>query len=228
MNKHASIKMADLLDGNSALLGVLLRLGIGFGFGEDTVGEVCRKAGISPETFLLICNVYTLEGYVPSAEFMSKVNLGDIVKYLRMSHTYYMEEAMSSLEEDLSRMTEPCDESLKRIIKGFFAAYRDELSRHFQYEETTVFPYVEALLRHSSDNSFSIEQFEENHSNVDEKIGDLKNIVMKYMPASCDSMAVASALRRLFVLQSDLARHTWIEDNILVPAVERLEYSHDK
>ena len=51
------MKIADLVDFNFNLLGVLTRLGIGFGFGDETVEEVCRRTGINANTFLLICNV---------------------------------------------------------------------------------------------------------------------------------------------------------------------------
>lgn len=218
------MKMADLLDGNPVLLGVFLRLDIGFGFGEDTVEEVCRKRNLNPETFLLICNVYSFDGYMPSAEFLRKVNLNDIVRYLRMSHAYYTDEVMLELESLIEKMIAPCDDSLKRIIRCFFMAYKDELAKHFYYEESVVFPYVSALLSHKEDKSYTIGQFEENHTNVDEKLGDLKNIVMKYMPAQCESIAVSKVLEKLFTLQFDLEKHTSIEDNILVPAVGRLEY----
>ena len=82
-----SMKMADLMNQRFCLLGVLTRMGIPFGFGDETVEEVCRKQGIDPETFLLISAVYAIDGYMPTKEKLEKADLRDVLKYLRLSHS---------------------------------------------------------------------------------------------------------------------------------------------
>ena len=57
-----SMKMAELIAVSPSLPGVLTRMGIPFGFGDETVEEVCRRNGTDPETFLLICSVYSGDG----------------------------------------------------------------------------------------------------------------------------------------------------------------------
>ena len=42
------MKMAEVPDADHRLLGVIRRLGLNFGFGEKTVGEVCEEAGVNP------------------------------------------------------------------------------------------------------------------------------------------------------------------------------------
>ena len=218
-----SMKLADLLDLNCNLIGVLSRTGIPFGFGDETVEEACRKHGVNVQTFLLICQVYTFDGYMPSSEVLRSADLRDIVGYLRRSHAYYMDIAMKDLAESVERAIAPCDERRKHVIRQFFTAYKEELSEHFRYEEETVFPYVESVLSHAAGEDFTIIQYEENHTNVEEKLGDLKNIIMKYLPAECDNRHIADVLFRLYLLETDLEKHTSIEDDILVPVVNRLE-----
>ena len=41
------------------------------------------------------------------------------------------------------------------IIARFFSDYTQELSKHFEYEETVVFPYVEAMLNKDVKDGFS-------------------------------------------------------------------------
>lgn len=217
------MKIADLVDFNFNLLGVLTRLGIGFGFGDETVEEVCRRTGINANTFLLICNVYSFDGYRPSADVLREIDLRDIVRYLRRSHAFYMDVAVKSLADAIQQVIEPCDERRKRIIRSFFTQYKDELSRHFEYEENTVFPYVEAVLGHADHPGFTILQYEENHTNVEEKLSDLKNIVMKYLPPECDNKQIFNVLYYIHSLAEDLEKHTAIEDEILVPVVGRME-----
>lgn len=219
----ASMKMADLMDIDFSLLGVLSRMGIPFGFGDETVAEVCRRHAIDPDTFLLICSVYAFEGYLPPKERLLKTNLRDLVKYLHLSHAYYMDVALKELASALENLIEPCDEKHRRIIWKFFSDYKDELSKHFEYEEKTVFPHVEAVLNHTAGRGFTIGEYEENHSNVEEKLEDLKSLVMKYMPAQCGQQDIYKALFYVFTLEKDLEKHTVIEDSILVPVVGSLE-----
>jgi regulator of cell morphogenesis and NO signaling len=82
---------------------------------------------------------------------------------------------------------------------------------------------VQGLIIGQSRPGFSIDRFEENHSNIDEKLSDFKNLVMKSLPGECDRGARLELLMRIFALQEDLQCHTYIEDNILVPMVRLLE-----
>ena len=212
-----SMKMAELMNISPCLPGVLTRMGIPFGFGDETVEEVCRRQDIDPETFLLICSVHASDG-LPPKDRIRKADLRDVLKYLRRSHTYYMEVAMKELTDALVALTEPCGERHKSTIRRFFNEYKDELFKHLEYEEDTVFPQAEAALHHGA---FAAGDYEENHSHVEEKLEDLKNLVMKYMPPVCGQQEIFRALTCIFTLQEDLAKHILVEDGILVPIVNR-------
>ena len=54
---------------------------------------------------------------------------------------------------------------------------------------------------------------------------DLKNIVMKYLPDTCDTVQRNEVLYRIFRLEEDLAKHTIVEDTVLIPLVNRIEDS---
>ena len=218
-----AMRMADLLDTGFSLLGVFNRMGLSLGFGEESVAEVCEKAGIDPETFLLICRVYVIDGYRPTREALQNADLQDILGYLRKSHSYYTQVMLPRLEEALEQMVVPCEDKQKRVIRRFFLDYREELMAHFAYEEDTVFPYVEEMLASRGSSCFTIGEYEQNHSNIEEKLADLKNLVMMYLPPQCDSQAAQIALFYLYSLETDLAKHTLIEDDILVPMVVRME-----
>ncbi len=213
-----SMKMAELMNISPCLPGVLTRMGIPFGFGDETVEEVCRRQDIDPETFLLICSVHASDGGLPPKERIRKADLRDVLKYLRRSHTYYMEVAMKELTDALVALTEPCGERHKSTIRRFFNEYKDELFKHLEYEEETVFPQAEAALHHGN---FASGDYEENHSHVEEKLEDLKNLIMKYMPSVCGQQEIFRALTCIFTLQEDLAKHILVEDGILVPIVNR-------
>ena len=129
-----------------------------------------------------------------------------------------MDVALNELAEALKTLTEPCGEKHKRIIRQFFSEYKDELTKHFEYEEKTVFPYAEAILHHGR---LTDDDYGENHSHMEEKLADLKSLVMKYLPPECGQQDICRALSCIYSLQEDIARHILVEDGVLVPIVNR-------
>lgn len=220
---NANMKIAELLEANYNLLGIVSRLGMGGSCGDLSVRDFCEGHSFDPETFVLICNVYTFEDYIPDDVILSQGRIEDIVKYLHRSHEYYREESLAALSEDIKSLIEPCSEKQQHVIWQFYADYRDELEKHFEFEEEQVFPYIRSLISGKGSEGFSIEQFEENHSNIDEKLSDLKNLVMKSLPVECNEGRRTALLFSLYRLQNDLSRHTALEDNILTPMARIIE-----
>ena len=223
MTMRKNSKMADLIGADYRLLTVLYRLGIKLGFGEKTVEETCKENGVNCDTFLLIANIYATEGYVPTPEMMTTASAMDIVKYLHASHSYYLDHEIKDLDRIFEDLLSPCSKMQRDVIMTFFSDYKKEVENHFVYEEDIVFPYVKSVSEGHKKNGYSMETFEENHSNIDEKLNDLRNIVMKYLPPACDTVKAIKALTRLCTLEEDLEKHTLIENSVLIPMVNRME-----
>ena len=219
----SNMKVADLVEANYRLLGVLARVGIDGSFGEKTVSEVCLQGGVDPDTVILLCEVYSRPNFTPTVEMLHHSHVGDILRYLHQSHDYYLNSALVAMESAIARLLEPCQKRQQEVVWDFFRGYQIELRNHFAFEEMEVIPYVQDLIIGRQRSGFSIARFEENHSNIDEKLSDFKNLVMKSLPASCDKQARIELLLRVFALQEDLKCHTYIEDHILVPMVRLLE-----
>lgn len=58
---------------------------------------------------------------------------------------------------------------------------------------------------------------------MDEKMFDLKNIIIKYLPPNYNQNIGNSLLSNLFMFEKDLKNHARIEDKILIPKVKQLE-----
>ncbi len=220
---NIEMKVSDIVDLNFQLLLVLPRIGLDLKYIAMPISEACEKCGIDPETFILICNVYTFNDYFPSSDTLENSSIENIIKYLHNSHSSYTGKALHELTLSLNKLIAPCNEKQKQIVLKFFTDYEKELKNHFAYEEENVFPYVQSLVQGKKCSGYSIEQFEEHHENIDEKLEDLKNIVMKYLPAECDSEMQIRVLMTIYYLQEDLKRHTYVENNILAPMVTRME-----
>ena len=219
----SNMKVAELVEANYRLLGVLSRVGIDGSFGEKTIADVCIQSGLDPDTIILLCEVYSFPDFKPTMELLRRSHVGDVLRYLHQSHDYYLNRALVDMEESISWLLEPCPKKQQDVVWNFFRGYKTELKNHFGFEEEEVIPYVQGLIIGQSRPGFSIDRFEENHSNIDEKLSDFKNLVMKSLPSECDRGARLELLMRIFALQEDLQCHTYIEDNILVPMVRLLE-----
>ena len=217
------MKMAALIESDCHLLPILSRLGMTSSFGEQTIEQTCDRYGIDAATFCLICNVYSSSGFKPSAWEIALAKPDDVVFYLHASHNYYLDSALTVLEPKLEELLKACTAKQSEAVRKFFSEYETELRSHFSFEEEKVFPYIKKLIGGGSSSDFKIDMFKDNHSNVDEKLGDLKSIIMKSLPDNCDGNLRLEILDLICHLQRDLARHTCVEEDVLIPLVRRME-----
>lgn len=217
------MRLSDMLDMNYSLVQVIPRMGIELKHAGLRVVDACAFAGIDPATFILISNLYSFPDYTPSPSEVASADIHDILRYLHGSHAYYTRVALKNLEASFDRLVEPCDENQNKVILKFFLDYKKEIEKHFALEEEEVFPYVESLLDGKREEGYSISDFEEHHEDVDEKMEDMKNIVMKYLPDVCEENMKMWVLLSIYRLRDDLRRHTYVENSVLVPTVRNLE-----
>ena len=65
------------------LLQLLPRFGIGLGFGDRNVEQVCQMNHVSTELFLLICEIYSDSSFKPSYSELQQIDMGDLLSYLK-------------------------------------------------------------------------------------------------------------------------------------------------
>lgn len=218
----AEEKLVNLINECHGIILVLPRFGINLGFGDHSVSEVCKLHNVDVDLFLMVCNIYSSDGYFPEAQ-LNEVQLRELIKYLLKSHRYYQDERVGHIGNHLLHLAGSIEPKFGNVLKKFFADYKQEVVGHFNFEETSVFPYIESLLNGHREGGFGIRQFEENHSNIEDKLDDLTNIIIKYLPGDSLPRERTSVLFDLFQLSSDLKKHALIEDYLLAPSVEALE-----
>jgi regulator of cell morphogenesis and NO signaling len=114
------------------------------------------------------------------------------------------------------------------MISQFFSEYKNEVVNHFAYEENTVFPYVRDLLKQNTSVNYHINQFEKNHSNIEDKLTDLINILIKYLPENDRNKERENVLFNIFLFAKDLNTHILIENKVLVPCVKLIEEQYEQ
>ena len=222
------MKAADLISADWRLLSIFERLNIKLGFGEATIDEICSRYNLSTELFLMICNIYSFNNYRPKAEKLKKEDLPHILSYLRASHKHYMTNWFPRLHNNIHTMMEEYEDTNRYVLNKFFDDYDAEIKKHFEYEEFSVFPYIESLLHGNCDKVYKISNFEDNHTNVEEKLNDLKNIIIKYLPGTYTTNIRMKVLNEIFKIESDLRKHTLVENRLLIPLVTKLENNNGR
>ncbi len=240
MRIEKDMKLADVIHHDFNLIPVINRFGIHLGFGDDTIEEICNKRSVNTEFFLTILNTYHDPQYFPKKHLQS-FPASTLIEYLRKTHQYYLDQKIPEIKELIFKLTEESDENKDtyQLALNFFEEYQDELRDHLEREENIVYPYVtelsdgidsgnisNKLLRQME--SYSITDYEDEHDNVEEKLFDLKNLIIKYLPALENDSTSYKILLELFDLEKDLREHARIEDMILVPKVEAMEFTIKK
>lgn len=223
--------MAEVIHSNYLLLPVINRFEIQLGFKDKTIEEICREKGLDIDFFLAIINAFNDPDYFPEKELRS-FSSTYIVDYLRKSHQYFIKTSLPKIEQLLDRLVKSSDSEDLKVIQTFYIKYKDELIEHINDEEEKTFPYVlelqqvydnkvDPIPRHIAE--YSIQSFEKEHTNVDEKLFDLKNIIIKFLEPNYGDKECNEFLFELFHFERDLTDHARIEDQILVPKVMGIE-----
>ncbi len=216
-------RLSDLITAHPSLLTLLTRLGISLGFGDRSIADVCEESGVDTGFFLLICNVYTFNNYVPSTPAILGTDMTGLVPYLEKSHKYYVDKRLPHIERHLDAIAQQLPGRIGPVFSSFFKEYKTEVETHFAHEERDVFPHIRALMSGQRDTTYSIGEFLHTHSDIEGKLDDLLNIVFKYLPPQADDDNVTDVVYDILRLSEDLKKHTFIEEKIMVPLVHHLE-----
>ena len=224
-----SSKMNDRIREDASLLLTLTRFGLPLGFGEKTVREVCAEQNIDAATFLAVVN-YIAGGYQSDILNPETINISDLITYLRNAHNFFIEFKLPLIRR---KLIEAIDDSIredpyKKMILKFFDDYEQEVQKHMAYENDTVFPYVLRLCKGEKDPEYNIAVFEQNHENIESKLSDLKNILVKYFPSQKPNFLLNEVLFDLADCELDLDRHTRVEDCLFVPITEKMEKKYEE
>jgi regulator of cell morphogenesis and NO signaling len=223
------MKLFELIDSDKRALVLLPRFGIELGFGDKTVADVCNEKGIDLKFFLLMINIFLNPRYFPGKR-LRNVDVDMLLGYLVESHNYYLEERIPYLQSLLASFKMSVDHPAVSQLEKFFDQYIIEVKDHLAYEDETAFPYmamISAYIKKSDvpvgQIDYSVDVFEERHDNIQEKLSDLKNLLVKYFPPASDRYIRIRLINELVDFEEDLINHARIEDKVLIPLVRQLE-----
>jgi regulator of cell morphogenesis and NO signaling len=205
---------------------VLERFGIELGLHDKTIEAICKENNISTEMFLTIANLHNDISYIPVSSH-SCSDIEAIIQYLKNSHQYYSHEIFPEIIKNIHLMSEYNKKPEILMVEDFFNEYKKEVDQHFNYENEIVFPYILNLFENKNvidtKNDYSVAEYKEHHDDIEEKLDDLKKLLIQHLPQKNDRIIRRKILFALFNLEQDLFIHTKIENEILIPFVEKIE-----
>lgn len=219
-------KLFRIINDNYNLLPVFNRFGIHPGFKDKTVAEVCDENNINKDFFLALINTYDNPDYFPEDE-LRRFSPLLIVDYLKKTHEYYIFYFLPKIERLLGKLVSAnIDKNGEfKMIVSFFEKYKNELIIHIKDEEENVFPHVINFVQdhHKSSIKNTPISFEKEHSNVEMKLSDLKNLLIKYLEPVYDNNDFNEFVSSLYQFEKDIIDHARIEDHILVSQIKEFK-----
>ncbi len=230
----ADMKMADLIHLDFQLLAFIQRIGIPLGFREKSILEVCNDYKVDVDFFIQLANAFHDKDYFPKEKLL-EFNAEWLVSYLRRTHQNYLEHKIPEIQGKIVALEEDLETTHSyELIKNFFTEYIREFGSHIELEEKTVFPFVLELSKCIEGTTltddykenfagYSIEKYLTDHNDIEEKLYDLKNILIKYLPPPADNFKYNTLLFDIFSLEQDLKDHSKLEEKVLIPLVRKME-----
>ena len=129
--------------------------------------------------------------------------------YLKRAHTYFLDFNLPAIRRKLIEAID-CSSTndVAYLILKFFDEYAKEVRRHMEYENQA---------------EYNIATFASKHNQIDTKLKELKNIIIKYYPEKENNNLLNAVLFDIFNCEQDLATHCQVEDYMFVPAVAQIE-----
>ena len=219
-----SQKLSDVISQNILLVPVLNRFDIRPGVGEKTINLICVQQGIHLKSFLAILNTYNSQSFFPEAE---NVDMTVLVQFLRRTHTYYLDYTLPRIEKLISQLAIDCPDSKPlSMIEMYYQEYKKQLTAHIEYEETDLFPLINRLLEkhpgYPEKADYFSDKIQHEHVNVEDKLSDLKTILIKFLPPSVNENSASELLFELSRFEQELLDHARFEDKILIPKLAKM------
>jgi regulator of cell morphogenesis and NO signaling len=144
---------------------------------------------------------------------------------LRNAHAYFLNFYLPNIRKKLIEVVGyEEDNNISMLLLRYFDNYVDEVSSHMDFENNTLFKYVEALLDGELPEKVNASSTPVKHNGMSSRLKELKDIIIRYYPQK-NSDLLNAILLDLVACEQDLASHCQIEDRLFMPEVKKLENS---
>ena len=204
-------KICDLMAHEEDAIQIISRFGLEMGVGEMTIDQACEAHNVHTPTFLAIVNYKIFHQQVQ----LDDIDVPTLQRYLQHAHTYFLDFRLPRLGRSLIEAIIPADPATKipGLILRCYDEFVDEIRTHIEHE-----------------NEGRYDEHEHDDQRITDKLTEIKNLIIKYYPtpdASSEGGKITylliSVMSELWHTEQDFADHCAIEDDILRPALTRIQ-----
>ena len=227
-------QIADILSDNALLKTALSRYGVTEEDLRERKEASLQKLGKNGQ-FLwdVLCAMDNPKVFSP--ETFSQYPVAMILDYLQKTHAYYLNQRLGEIELSLMHLQKKYSDSEDALywemIYLLFSAWKRHLYLHIDQEENTLFPYITKLLEAKQQqkpvsDTYRLSQFVHQHEDdqVEDGLKEICQSIRKHQLVDGPiPLSLKVLLTQLDVFERDLWVHGLIEDNVLLPRVEKIE-----
>lgn len=223
------MKMADIMEENPYIMLMMQHFEMDYCVHDLSVSDICAQYSISETLFVTVANLYN--GMKPKNRIdFSENDVLQMVRFLKNSHNYYRSDKYPQISSYIQQLQENHSEKELKLLEKFFNEYFTEVLEHLDYEDNVAFPYFISLLKQEKYGDkrdvYSSKEYSEHHTDIELKLKDLKNLLLKYVKIDNDLNLRRKLFYALFELEYDLYIHSLIEETILIPLGVSIESGH--
>lgn len=218
---RGSNTMREMVQDNNFLLHVISRFDIAYGFGDETIQNVCADNDVHTGSFLAVCNL--ISGYPFN---VADTSLKSIISYLRHAHRSITSITLPHIKHHLVEgIGHSSSEKVSLLLLKFFDEYTAEVCSHMEKEDNEIFRYAELLADGKQADGMTLSGYVAHHEPMSDKLRELKDIFI-YHYSQKDNDMLSSVLFDIILCERDLATHFDVENRLLVPLVSKIEKSN--
>jgi len=159
-----------------------------------------------------------------ASSFM-KYDVGLLVSYLEECHREYRDLLLPNIFNSFDQLLKnaPNCKLLHKAGPIILFGFKEDLIAHFNYEESSLFPYARDLKQGKNRSDYSTSVFENNHPKF---VVDIERLIKFFKWLSTDLetyMTYRILMKRLGDLKTEFEVHGLIEDRVLIPKLKSLE-----
>ncbi len=221
-------ELSEIVLSHPRTLLLLEHLEISVPIHSKSVSKICSEKKISEGLFVSLANLYMGNQITDR----SKINISDlpvIIQFLKKSHSYY-HEVYPQIQVSIQSLQQVNNSPEITMVEKFFREYFLEVKEHLDYEDEIVFPYIHTVYDCLNNkkpfdlvSSYSVTEYKDHHNDIEEKLNDLMNLLIKYLPQKNDMQQRRILFMALSDVNFDLGIHSRVEEEILIPLVEKAE-----
>jgi regulator of cell morphogenesis and NO signaling len=204
--------------------------------GRQTLEDACTAAGLVPQDVLGVLEA-SLAGETGEAEVAwATMDAAELCDHLVTTHHRYLWDELPRLSALVDKVFTVHGERHPELaeVKAYADELRADLEPHMLKEEHVLFPMVRELASATTAPRFHcgtlrnpISVMLREHDNVGELLRRLRELTADYTPPADACGSYQALYRTLEEIEADTHLHVHKENNVLFPAIERLEHRFD-